>query len=289
MPNRIVRYFARPYIGGNSIKDAITTVQELWDDQHVHSTMDLLGEEVTSRSEIEETVQTYLDLFDAMGTREYYTLSIKLSAIGATINPEYCEKMLRRLLQKAQEKGVPVTLDMEDARYTQVTLDLYHKLKKEFPSLGTVLQTRLFRTPKDIETLKGIQARIRLVIGIYEEAAEIAYTTKSKMKEVLLESMVILLNQGAYVEMATHDEELIRKSIGILQAQGFSEKNIEYQLLLGVPRKKIIQELITQGYVVRLYVPFALRPEASIQYLKRRLTDNPHLIRYFLNNLFRRR
>jgi len=288
MPKSIVKFFARPYMGGNSIEEAIATVQSLWEEKQIHSTLDLLGENVSTKEEVETNLQIYLELLTSLGPREYITLSIKPTAFGISISTEYCEAILQRLLSAAHAQGIPVTLDMEDSRYTQATLGLYKKFKQQYPNIGTVLQTRLFRTPADIDGLQGPNDRIRLVIGIYDEPAEIAYTNRSYMKELLLEAMKSLLAKGAYVEMATQDIPIIRQSLELISDIGTSSSQVEYQFLLGVPRKKITQQLIANGFIVRLYVPFAVNEAAAIRYLKRRLMNNPRLIRFMLNNIFKR-
>ena len=287
MPKSIVKFFSRPYMGGNSIEEAIATVQALWEEKQIHSTLDLLGENVSTKEEVENNLQIYLALLASLGRREYTTISIKPTAFGITISAEYCEEIMQRLLSAAHAQGIPVTLDMEDSRYTQATLDLYKKFKQQYPNIGTVLQTRLFRTPSDIDALQGPNDRIRLVIGIYDEPAEIAYTDKSYMKELLLEAMKKLLAQGAYVEMATQDIPIIHQSLALIRDMGFSPSQVEYQFLLGVPRKKITQQLIADGYIVRLYVPFAVNESAAIRYLKRRLMNNPRLMEFILNNIFK--
>lgn len=288
IPSRLVAFFARPYLGGNNIGDVINTVEHLWENDQIQSTVDLLGEDVSSKDEVEQNLHAYIELIEALGRREYTTLSIKPTAFGVTISRDYCEATLQRLFSAAEETGIPITLDMEDSRYTQVTLDLYQKLKVDYPSVGTVLQTRLFRTPADIDDLQGPNDRIRLTLGIYDEPAEIGYKDKDQMKELLLDAMLKLAEKQIYVEMATHDLSIIQRSLDLIQSNNIPPSMIEYQFLLGVPRKKISRELISKGHIVRLYVPYSTSQAAATSYLRRRMMNNPRLIRYFFNNLFKR-
>ncbi|MFX0182659.1 MAG: proline dehydrogenase family protein [Candidatus Hodarchaeota archaeon] len=288
MPSFLVRLFARPYVAGDSIEKGIKTARELWEQKGITSTMDLLGEELQTEEEVEEVVKLYLELIEALKDDNFATISLKPTSLGVDISKDYCIDNLRRILTKALAASIDVTLDMESSDYTDVTLEMYQTLKPEFPNFGTVLQTRLFRTENDILNLKGLNAHIRLCIGIYLEKRDIAYTKKSDMKAKLVEYTSLLLDHNHYVAMATHDEKTIYQILELLEARGEKPSNIEFQMLLGVPRDNLQQELLKRGFTVRLYVPYATRWKDATNYLKRRLIENPHMAIYTLRNLFGR-
>jgi proline dehydrogenase len=288
MPSFLVRLFARPYVAGDSIEKGIKTARELWERKGITSTMDLLGEELQTEEEVEDVVKLYLELIEAFGNENFATISLKPTSLGIDISKEYCIKNLRRILTRALAANIDVTLDMESSDYTDVTLEMYLTLKPEFPNFGTVLQTRLFRTEDDILELKGLNAHIRLCIGIYLEKSDIAYTKKSDMKAKLVEYTSLLLEHNHYVAMATHDEKTIYQILELLETRGEGPSNIEFQMLLGVPRDNLQQELLKRGFTVRLYVPYATRWKEATNYLKRRLIENPHMAIYTIRNLFGR-
>lgn len=290
MPSFLVRLFAKPYVAGDSLEKCIETVRHLWTQKGISSTIDLLGEEIKTHEEVEEITKIYLDVIDAIKNEDFAsfaTVSIKPTSLGVDISEEYCLDCIRRILAAASEANIGVTLDMESSDYTDVTLEIYHKLKPEFPNFGTVLQTRLFRTENDIMELNGLNAKIRLCIGIYLENKSIAFTKKSDMKTKLVDYTKLLLDHDHYVKVATHDEKTINQCLEIIENRGGSQ-NAEFQMLLGVPREKIQQTLLEKGYILRCYVPFATEWKYATNYLKRRLNENPHMAIYTLRNLFDR-
>ncbi|MFW9777604.1 MAG: proline dehydrogenase family protein [Candidatus Heimdallarchaeota archaeon] len=288
MPGFLVRWFARPYVSGDSLEKGLECARMLWSTKRIMSTIDLLGEELTAKKEVEKVVRIYLDIIETIKKEKFASISVKPSAFGVRISQDYCLENFRRLLSEAAKVNVQVTMDMESSAYTDATLSMYRRLKPEFANFGTVLQSRLFRTKNDIKELQGLNAHIRLCIGIYLEKSDIAYTKKKIMKEKLVEYFQELQDGGHYVAIATHDEKTIERVVGIIEEKGIPSSNFEFQMLLGVPRREIQENLIEKGYVVRLYVPFATHWGAAVAYLKRRLIENPHMAIYTLRNIFGR-
>ena len=277
-PAFFVKYFARAYVCGVGIECAVEKAQKLWSDTKIASTIDMLGEEVTTKEDVEKIVQIYCNLINRIAKENFPKhISLKPTSLGVDIDKDYCIDNLRKILEKAKQEGVYVTLDMEDSHYTTVTLELYKILRKEY-EWGTVLQSRLLRTKDDILALEGLKARVRLCIGVYNENKSIAHTKKVKMKEKLVEYTALLLDHGHQVDVATHDHKYIIQSLEEVEKRNIDPKNVEFQFLLGVPRERIQQELIQRGYLVRLYVPFTIEWKYAISYLRRRLIENPSMI-----------
>ncbi len=286
LPGSIVRFFSRPYVGGYAIQPAIDKAVQLWETEGIRCTLDLLGEFITNTDQVENTVSIYKELFEMINDKtEFLTVSIKLSALGILIDQDFCEKKLDELLKEAKSRNIQVTMDMEDSSLTDITLDLYRKFLPHYPNFGTVLQSRLFRTKEDIESFRGMKGRFRICIGIYNEPPEISLTNKREMKEKLLEYAMMLLEDGHYTEIATHDKDTIRKALEIVNH--YPDDQYEFQQLLGVPMKSMQRELIQAGKKVRLYLPFAVNKNDATAYLKRRMKENPHMTVYVLRNLLR--
>ena len=278
-------------MGGYGFKEVIGKVDNLFS-KGLMSTIDILGEEIERVEQIEETVQTYTELIGHVGDRsDYVTISIKLSAFGILINKDLAKESLLKVLKFANDKKISCTLDMESSSYVDITLKLYRELLETHPSLGIVLQTRLFRTKDDILDFQKskAKARVRLCIGIYNEPASIALTNKEEMKNKLVEYSQLLLKMGFYVECATHDQNLITKIVNLVGKKHIPGDKLEFQHLLGVPLKSRENELLSKGYKVRLYVPFALDKELATHYLKRRMLANPNILSLAMKNLFKRK
>ena len=288
LPGFLVRFFAKPYVSGNSIEKGIQKADKLWTENKIASTLDLLGEAVTNREEVQRTVNTYLELINNIQNKEYITVSVKPTALGIHESYEYCLENLNTILNEARKYSVKVTLDMEDHNYTDTTLDLYKELLPKYPTFGTVLQTRLYRTPDDVNTLSTLKTRIRLCIGIYKEESSIALTKKSEMKKKLIEMVKRLIDAGTFVEVATQDVKTIDSVLELVEKYGWTSEHLEFQQLMGVPIRKKQNELLQKGFTVRLYVPFATEWKYATPYLKRRLANNPKMAVYVLKHWFRR-
>lgn len=287
-PTPLVKLFASPYVAGDSIGAATDAAQKLWEERRVCSTIDLLGEELESDEEVLYSVNVYERLIDALGSQDYATISLKPTQLGNHRGTENCQKIIEGIVRRAEKYNIKVTLDMEDNSFTDMTLDIFRALNKDHPTFGTVLQSRLFRTNDDIISLKGLNARIRICIGIYNEPKEIALQSKSEMKRRLLQQVELLFKEGHYPEIATHDEAVINEAIDIAEKLNIKKDQYEVQMLKGVPKQALQDELIQNGILVRLYVPFAQKWKYATAYCKRRLAANPAMAAYIFKNILQK-
>ncbi|MEO8358912.1 MAG: proline dehydrogenase family protein [Vicinamibacteria bacterium] len=286
MPGRLVRTFASPYIAGKGVGSGVAKADEIHAKQGLYSTVDLLAEEVFRREDVEATVQVYLRMIEALKDRPFASISLKPTSLGINESEAYCQDNLRRIVAAAASHGLHITLDMEDRHFTDVTLRMYKAIRNEFDNFGIVLQSRLFRTAEDIKALHTKPCKVRICIGIYREPSEVALQDKPDMKDKLFEYLQLLLDHGHYPEIATHDEPLIRRCIAHLDTRGVPKNAYEFQMLLGVPRSAIQQEIVKRGQIMRLYVPFAEDWKYAVHYLKRRLAANPAMAGMVMKNTF---
>jgi len=295
VPGPLVRFFARPYVAGSSVDAALDCAAHHWTASRLDSTLDLLGEDVKEQSQVEANADTYAKTIRFAAQDERFsgprrpTVSVKPSAF--TTGPrEDSAPRIRALVELAHAHDIAVTIDMEDRRWTDFTLDLATSLFREGFDVGTVLQTRLHRTPDDLERIPA-GMRVRLVIGIYPEPAEVALTSKPEMKARLLQCAERLLARGARVEFATHDEVILERFAKELAPT--APDRCEVQMLLGVPRVEMQEKLLGGAFgceiPVRLYVPFAVGWDDATAYLRRRMDESPSMIFLVLRNLLRPR
>jgi proline dehydrogenase len=301
IPPPLVRFFAGPYVAGDSLDRAMDVAAELWNERQLLTTLDLLAEDIESSKQVEQNVQTYRRMIDAVAADARFpdggrpTISMKLSSYTTTPldgggNAEGSREAVRSLSEHARQRQVELTLDMESRHWTDFTLDFLGELHAAGHShIGAVLQTRLHRTEKDLERLPP-KIRVRLVIGIYKEPREFAFTQKPEMKARMLAYARTLLERGHYVEFATHDDKWIRRFLAeVVEAGGFARDRFEVQMLYGVPRARLLRELTETGVRCRLYVPFAEGWPMAIAYLRRRLDEYPGMAWLVLKNWFRHR
>jgi proline dehydrogenase len=287
-PTPLVKLFASPYVAGDSIALATSTAQRFWEQRSVCSTIDLLGEELEDDAEVQYSVGVYERLIESLGQQEYATISLKPTQLGSHRSTEHCRKIIEGIVAKAEKFNIKVTLDMEDHNFTDMTLDIFRAIHQNHPTFGTVLQSRLFRTDDDIKSLKGMNTRIRICIGIYNEPKEIALQRKPEMKKKMLDQLEVLFKEGHYPEIATHDQALINESINIAEKLNMKKDQYEVQMLMGVPMNAFQDQLIRNGILVRLYVPFAEKWKYATAYCKRRLAANPAMAIYIMKNILQK-
>lgn len=304
LPDFLVRFFARPYVAGDSLEDGLAAARTLLG-QGITTSLDLLYEGITSEAEVATVRRVYADMVEACAGFEDVqtrpTVSLKPSSFttrplerGADMDAAGSEDAIRAIVAQARARGVGLTIDMEDRHWTDWTLDLFRRLLAEGQDhVGIVLQTRLHRTEADLDSLPP-GCRVRLVIGIYLEPPEHATADKKEMKQRMLRFAGTLLARGHRVELATHDEAVVRAFLDeVVPAAGVGSDRYEVQMLYGVPRAAMHRQLVEgrlggQGPVgVRLYVPFATSWKLALAYLRRRLLENPSMAFAVARNLLR--
>jgi proline dehydrogenase len=117
---------------------------------------------------------------------------------------------VKRILDAAKEHDIFVRFDMEGTPHTQRTLDFFRSLWDEgYTNVGVVLQSYLRRTEHDAKAANLIGARVRLCKGAYREPEEYAFQPKSDVDANFVRVMKVLLSDGNYPGIATHDEAMI--------------------------------------------------------------------------------
>ena len=299
LPPPLVRWVAAPYVAGDEDGDALVCAAGL-NRRRLAATLALLGEEIDSEKMAAEGTELYVDLVDAIADRDLdCNVSVKLTLLGLKVSRELCRDHLAHLVERAADRGNFVRIDMEDHTCTTATLDLYREVLAESrrragvggssgagsggDAVGVVLQAYLHRTLADIAALPE-RANVRLCKGIYVEPPSVAITDYFKVRRNFLASLEALLDRGAYVGMATHDDYLLRESAAILKRRGLAPDRYEFQMLLGVTEQRR-NALVAAGHRVRIYVPYGRQWYA---YSTRRLRENPRIAGHVARALFLR-
>jgi proline dehydrogenase len=170
-----------------------------------------------------------------------------------------------------------VRIDMEDSSCTEDTLRIYRELRaRGQDDVGVVLQAYLRRTLSDVRALAGLEPNVRICKGIYVEPSEVAFQEFNEVRANFVAALDLLLGQGSYVGIATHDEWLIEQALRLIERHGRTPQEYEFQMLLGV-RERRADELVRAGHRLRVYVPFGVH---WYQYSLRRLQENPKIAGY---------
>lgn len=291
---------ASRFVAGETPEEAIRAIKDL-NEKGICATLDHLGENVTSADEAKHATNEILHILDEINRAEVQSgISIKLSQIGLLLDEDVCEENLRLIVERAHSQHNFVRIDMEDSPVTQITLDLFRKMRSEgyADSVGIVIQSYLYRSDDDIKQLMAEGARVRLCKGAYKEPAEIAYPSKADVDSSFdrLTKMMIdgamehetprISSCGRYPPIpaiASHDEARIDFAKGYAKEVGFPNDALEFQMLHGI-RRDLQDQLAAEGYPVRVYVPYGTE---WYPYFVRRLAERPANLWFFISNLLR--
>ena len=274
VPKPVVRRISARYIAGTELEDACRVVRNL-NTAGKMATIDVLGEEITRADEARAISRTYSEVFDTISEQGLDSnVSVKLTGLGLKLDYGLCRENLDQVLAAAAAHGNFVRIDMEDSSTTDDTLRLYRELREAgHDNVGIVLQACLRRTHDDIRALADLGLNVRLCKGIYLELPEIAYQGFHEVQESFVTALDLLLDAGAYVGVATHDDWLLAEAQRTLHARRLEPEQFEFQMLLGV-RPAMGETLVREGHRLRIYVPFGRQWYA---YSMRRLQENPRL------------
>ena len=283
LPKPVVFQFAKKYIAGKTLDDAVRVVKQL-NSKGIVATLDVLGESIKNTSEAEQTKNECIRVLETINKEKLdANLSIKLTALGLAIDKEYCHKLVEEIVGKAKELNNFVRIDMEDSPYTDMTIDLYKALRKNFDNVGIVLQAYLKRTLDDIENLKDLAPNYRLCKGIYIEPPTIAYKDKQKIRDNYMAALKKMFEYGSYVGIATHDKYLIDNSYKLIAEKNIQESQFEFQMLYGVT-EHLRDKIRNDGHKIRIYVPYG---EHWYPYSIRRMQENPEIAWYVTKSIFK--
>jgi proline dehydrogenase len=293
---------ASRFVAGETVADAIRAIREL-NEKCINATLDQLGEHTSTVEEADKTTEDILHLLDEIDKAGVRTnVSIKLTQIGMGLDEEICRQNLVRILEQVKRHGNFVRIDMEDTPYTDTTLSLYYSmLQRGFNvnQVGLVVQSYLYRTEADVRKLLEYHTHLRLVKGAYKEPSDKAFPKKADVDASFDLLTKLMIDAACKLEVnrisadgrvppipaiATHDEKRIAFAKQYAEKVGLPREALEFQMLYGI-RRDLQEQLVKQGYPVRVYVPFGTH---WYPYFMRRLAERPANIWFFVSNYFKK-
>jgi proline dehydrogenase len=279
---RVGRRVATRFVAGETLDDAVTVARRLNDAGFVVS-LDHLGEHVTDLGLARRARDDYLKCLDRIAAEGIDgNISIKLTQLGLGFDDAEAVAAVGVLARRAAELGLTITIDMEESAHTRATVETYEAVQRETGNLGIALQAYLYRTPDDLSRLGRLGGHIRLCKGAYDEPDEVAWRHPAEVDaafDTVLDEL--MRTEETVPAIATHDEERI--ALARRLASGRS-RPFEFQMLYGV-RNRLQQQLVAEGYRVRVYVPYG---DSWYPYLTRRMAERPANLWFFVRALFGR-
>jgi proline dehydrogenase len=293
---------ASRFVAGVTVGEALGAVREL-NENCINATLDQLGEHTSTMEEADratEGIVRVLDEIERAGVRA--NVSIKLTQIGMSLDEEICRQNLVRILDQVKKHGNFLRIDMEDTPYTDTTLGIFYSmLQRGFnvSQVGLVVQSYLYRTEADVRKLLEYNTHLRLVKGAYKEPTDKAFPKKTDVDASFDLLTKLMIDAACKIEtnkisrdgrvppipaIATHDEKRIAFAKQYAEKVGLPKEALEFQMLFGI-RRDLQEQLVKQGYPVRIYVPFGTH---WYPYFMRRLAERPANIWFFVSNFFRK-
>ena len=279
-----MRLGAARFVAGETLEQLVPVLRRL-NEQGLLTNTTLLGEGVRSAEETHAVVGTYrgvLDRIHADGLRT--NLAVKPTHLGLAIDEELAYGNVLALVEHAAGLGNFVRMDMEESSHVDATLRLYRRLREAgHENTGTVLQSYLRRSERDLGSLLDLRPNLRFVKGAYLEPPELAFPDKADVDATYVRLVDRSLRAGGFTAVATHDERLIDHTIAFAEREGIPRDRFQFQMLYGV-RPQLQLDLVRRGFSVLVATPFG--PD-WYRYLMRRLAERPANTLFFLKNLAR--
>jgi proline dehydrogenase len=271
------------FVAGSTLEKELTVCRKLNADGYL-TTLDHLGESVTSLAEAEGSRDSYLTALDQIAALNLRaTVSVKLTQLGLELSESAARAAVECLVARARSIGRMVEVDMESSEYTGRTLEVVSELHAKYGSVRAVIQAYLYRSEGDIENLCRQSIPVRLCKGAYREPPEVAYPRKKDVDANYVRLMLRLLDCGAYPAIATHDENILRTAVGHIRERKIAPDRFEFQMLYGIGREAQ-RRLVAEGFRLRLYVPYG---DAWYPYFMRRLAERPANVLFLARNLLK--
>lgn len=287
-PKKFIWIFSRAYISGETIEDAMRE-SKILNNKKIKVTLDVLGEFIKNLDEAEANKLEYLHLIEVSCRNGIDgNFSLKPTSFGLLIDKEVCYNHIREIVIKAASCNNFIRIDMEDSPCTDDEIELYRRLKTEFPAnVGLVLQAYMRRTLNDIKQMLDMHSteaplNFRLCKGIYVEPESIAYKKYEEINQHFLEDLEFMLTNKIYVGIATHDKPLIEGAYNLIKKYNVPRNMYEFQMLYGVT-PKLRDSIVSAGHTMRVYVPFG---KQWFGYSTRRLKENPKMATHIIKAIF---
>jgi proline dehydrogenase len=280
-----LRLGASRFVAGEDL-DACVAVLRRLNEQGFYANTTLLGEDVLEEAETRAVVEEYETILTRLHDEELKAnVALKLTHLGLDIDEELALENARRVVERAAELDNFIRIDMEYSALVDPTLRTFRRLREAgLDNVGTVLQSYLYRTPDDLESLLPLAPNLRFVKGAYLEPESVAYPKKADVDAAYLRLIERSLTGGGYTAIATHDERMIEHALAFAEREGIRRDRFELQMLYGV-RPQLQLDLVARGYRVLVATPFG--PE-WFPFFTRRLAERPANLTFVVRNLIKR-
>lgn len=251
------RELVSSYVAGEIWED-LARVLATHDRQGLASSVEYLGVRC-DRDGIQRNLDGYLTLVDDLARHGHtgVELSIRLTQLGLTTDSDVDQltETTRCIVRAAVNADLLPILDMSSAAGVDATLEVWTRIRQDFPSLGVTIQAGLHRSRRDLEMVALPGARVRLCKGSYRESRLVAFQSAHEVDLAFVRGLRRLMTSQATVLVATHDPFMIEITEALAARHRRTPQNLEFQMLKGI-RPLELRRLADIGFTARSYVPF---------------------------------
>lgn len=270
------RALSTRFVAGETLDDASAVASEL-NAMGARVSLDHLGEHVADVQQALGARDDYLEALERISADGLdANISVKLTQLGLGTDDDLALRSLRELARRANEVGSSVTVDMEESRHTEATIQIFEAVQHDVGNLGIAVQAYLRRTRDDLDRIIPAGGHVRLCKGAYAEPESLAYQSKDDVDASFDRLAAILMgSENIYLAVASHDDARIAAARRLATTRIAYH---EYQMLYGV-RTNLQRQMINEGLDVRVYVPYGT---AWYPYLTRRIAERPANLWFFM-------
>jgi proline dehydrogenase len=279
-----MRLGAARFVAGETLDECVVVLRRL-NDRGLYANTTLLGEGVRDEAQASAVADEYQRVVSRLVDEKLRAnVALKLTHLGLELGEEVAFANVARVVEHAQRLESFIRIDMEQSAFVDATFRIYRRLREAgLDSVGTVVQSYLYRSEDDLAALLPLKPNLRLVKGAYLEPPEVAYPKKADVDAAYVRLVDAALSGEGYTAIATHDETMIEHAIAFASEHGIGRDRFEFQMLYGV-RPKLQLALAQRGYKVLVATPYG--PE-WYPYLMRRLGERPANLLFLLRNVIR--
>ncbi len=280
-----VQRAVKRFMPGEELESALGAAQALAA-SGIGTVLTELGENVTTLEEAKAVTDHYVMVLGHIADRKLPAqVSIKLTHMGLDLDPEAARRDTVRLARIAAKTGETIWIDMEDSSYTDLTLDLFRRVRETEANVGLCLQAYLYRTAKDLESLLPLAPRIRLVKGAYNEPGTVAFPKKRDVDANYLTLARVLLEHAreAAPVFGTHDMRIVGEIGRLADDLHLPAQAYEIHMLYGIGREHQ-RALAAAGRSVHVLISYG---SAWFPWYMRRLAERPANVWFVMKSMVR--
>lgn len=277
--------FARRFVAGETLPEALTVTENLCNSGRRVS-LNHLGENVLTEEAARKVCEGYVHMIEELHARNLAAnISVKLTQLGLGLGRDISTALAGEIAGRAAALGRTIEIDMEGSKYTDVTLDIFEAVQREFGNVGLAIQAYLRRSADDIRRLEPLRPKIRLVKGAYREGKDVAVQGKLEVDEAFRKLTTQLMEGAArgafFPAIGSHDPFMAAHAEAEAARLGLPKDAYEFQMLYGI-RRDLQDQVHNAGHVVQVYLSFG---SDWCAWFMRRLAERPANCWFVLRSL----